>query len=118
MMNDHEMIKQINKQLDAQDNLDPDNLSQKISNIRSLALDKAESNGRVIQLKLPLQVLGAFTFVALAFIGLSVYMQTSLEQQEMLELTDFEILTTDDNLDLYEDLDFYQWLLLEEMHSS
>ena len=118
MMNDHEIIKLVKKQLDEQDNLDSGNLSQTLLNIRSQALDKAETEGHIFQQWQPLKTLGAFSFMALFIIGLSVYLQSSPEQYEKLELTDFEILTTEDNLDFYEDLDFYQWLLLEEMHSS
>lgn len=118
MMNDHEIIKQINKQLDDQEHRDSDNLNQSLSNVRRQALDKADSNGYLNHQWMPFKALGAFSVTALVIVALSIYMQASHEHHEMLELSDFEILTTEDNLDFYEDLDFYQWLLLEEMHST
>ena len=64
---------------------------------------------------LPVTAFASLCILLLAFITLN---QTQFNQADLIDLADIEILMTEDNLEFYEDLGFYEWLLLEQTHSS
>ncbi len=117
-MENNELVKKVKQVLDERVDKTSDQLDQSLLSIRIKALDKVDSSSWNLQLFSRKSLATAFSVVALTVIGLSAYLQSSYDKNEWYEVTELEILTTEDNLEFYEDLEFYQWLLHEEMRSS
>ncbi len=87
------------------DNLDPDT-RQKLIDMRNRALDLHESKSWFPQWA-PLPAMGLLTGVLFLIL---VYAKPTTVPKPGTGLEDLEILASADQLELYEDLEFYDWL--------
>ncbi len=110
-MNDDEFISHVKKTLDQQTKaLDGETLS-KLNQARQLSLQQAQ---QPLKQRSPLAwaPLGG---IAAALLLTSIFMFKSDELTNLSDnpVDEIEIIASSDNLDLYEQLDFYLWLLEE-----
>ena len=69
--------------------------------------------------KFSIRWLAVPSFALTAIIILGVFIQTGLWQSDdFTSETDLEIVSTLDNIELYDDLEFYQWLAEEEIQAG
>jgi len=59
---------------------------------------------------------GSFAMVTLAAVGLFLWLSPSTETPPAGEIEDLEIITSQERIDFYQNLDFYRWLGSEENH--
>ncbi len=59
---------------------------------------------------------GSFATVALAAVGLFLWLSPSTETLPEGEIEDLEIITSQERIDFYQNLDFYRWLGSKEKH--
>lgn len=59
---------------------------------------------------------GSFAMVTLAAVGLFLWLSPSTETLPEGEIEDLEIITSQERIDFYQNLDFYRWLGSEENH--
>ncbi len=115
MQDDSKLNNKIRTALDASvDNLDP-NVSRRLQQARHAALETAAKP------RMPFwQPAGAFALASILLLSVLVWpdRETRQNMPEPAALADMELITADDSLQLYEDLDFYQWLLESETHAS
>ncbi len=95
------------------ENLDPDTRHKLIS-MRNRALDLQESKSWFPQWA-PLPVMGLLTGVLFIIL---VYAKPGSVQNMDTGLEDLEILASVDQLELYEDLEFYDWLANENYEAG
>ena len=113
-------IKQSQKLLDESiDNLDSD-VKDKLYMARRKALAQRSNNYQGNTLSKQFIKLLPITSVALtASIVLGILIQTGLWQSEAINIgNDLELVSTMDSIELYEDLDFYQWLAEDELQAG
>lgn len=125
-MKDNELIKSVSKHLDEQTDSHTDELAHALKHARQTALDKAENSSVGFE-SVFLRYFKPLPISAFATACLLVVVFFSIKQSQIIppdfsdglnELADIEIFLTDDNLEFYEDLEFYEWLLLDETHSG
>jgi hypothetical protein len=95
------------------ENLDGTTTSR-LRQMRYAALEKAESNWWQ-RFRLPAAALVTASLIATFTF---VQMRTSDELQTVKTIEDMEILASSEQLDLYEDYDFYTWLAEEQKHAG
>ena len=59
---------------------------------------------------------GSFAMVTLAAVGLFLWLSPSPPPPPTGEIEDLEIITSQERIDLYQNLDFYRWLGSKENH--
>lgn len=59
---------------------------------------------------------GSFAMVTLAAVGLFLWLSPSTETLPAGEIEDLEIITSQERIDFYQNLDFYRWLGSKEDH--
>jgi len=59
---------------------------------------------------------GSFAMVTLAAVGLFLWLSVSTETLPAGEIEDLEIITSQERIDFYQNLDFYRWLGSKENH--
>jgi len=113
-MSEKDFLNKLKKQLDEQsEQLDATTLS-KLNRSRQAALAQASpQTSRMKQNWLPASGLAAAVLLTSVFLFRSEEIVTNSNQS----MDDIEIIAASDNLDLYEQLDFYLWLL-EENNSA
>jgi len=117
-MKENDLKKLINQHLDDKlETLKTSDIDQQLKQARITALDKAESSFSFLSILKPLPT-SVFATLSLAVVALVLINQPTVEQPAIDDIADIELLITEDNLEFYEDLEFYQWLLLEEQRSS
>jgi len=112
MQDDSKLNKRIRTALDASvENLDP-SVSRHLQQARHAALETAAKP------RMPFwQPAGAFALASILLLSVFVWPDRQ-NMPEPAALADLELITADDSLQLYEDLDFYQWLLESDTHAS
>ena len=95
------------------ENLDGATVSR-LRQMRYIARDKAESNWWQ-KFRLPAAALVTASLIATFSY---VQMRTSDELQTVKTIEDMEILASGEQLDLYEDYDFYAWLAEEQQNAG
>ncbi len=120
-MNDEKLIKSIKQHLDNTTEHPADELAQSLAQLRQSALDKAEQRSSFLhKLLLPAwnhKAVTAFASIAALATVLLLFNQPAMNNNES-NIAEFELLMSEENLEFYEDLEFYQWLLLEEQQSG
>lgn len=113
-MNENDFLKKVKTQLDEQtEHLDAATLS-KLNQSRQAALAQLQPRGHRLKQKwLPASGLVAAVLLTSVFMFRSEEIIPNGEQG----IDDIEIIASNDNLELYEQLDFYMWLL-EENNSA
>jgi hypothetical protein len=61
-------------------------------------------------------LVGSFAMATLAAVGVFFWLSPSATPPPTGQLEDLEIITSQERLDFYQDLDFYRWLGSEENH--
>ncbi|VAX11363.1 hypothetical protein MNBD_GAMMA25-1588 [hydrothermal vent metagenome] len=112
MQDDNKLNKQIRATLDVSvDNLDPD-ISRRLQQARHAVLETTAKP------RMPFwQPAGAFALASILLLSVLVWPDRQ-NMPEPAALADLELITADDSLQLYEDLDFYQWLLESDTHAG
>ena len=106
---DKEFLNGIRETLDASvDNLD----EQTLLRLRRIRLDVLESAVKRRRLfGMPRWVTaGGFATVAVVAVTISIWLTSSQQRLPVRHVEEVEILTTQEHLELYKDLDFYRWL--------
>jgi len=126
-MNDEDVLNKVqqhlNGKLDNQSDLSDKSLESQLTQARIAALDKAERNtffslGSLI-MPAPAFVVASLLVLTVTLINITTTDLPINESFVDVDVdVDIEMLTNTDNLDLYEDLEFYEWLLHEEQSSS
>ncbi len=100
---------------DSTEQLDPE-IRRRLRQARQRALDAAPARRPFWQ---PAAAL-ALTCLLLLFVVIRPGEQARLPEATPgeLDLADLDLISADDSLQLYEDLDFYQWLLENENHAG
>ena len=112
-----EVINQVREGLDREaENLDPATASR-LRRMRYSALEQIDSAG--IKLRRPLRIPAAViaTVAILAVLTTTVF-RTPTILPDHNALADLEILASDEQLNLFEELDFYSWLAETEDHAG
>lgn len=105
-INEDELKTNIKRELDeSSDALDANTLSR-IRQIRAMAVDKAE--GRTVKNGSGLFI-GGLATACLMVLAIVVLMK-SPTSIETVPVDDLELISSSDNLEFYEDLEFYEWL--------
>ncbi len=115
MQDDNKLNQRIRTALDASvDELDPD-ISRRLRQARHAALETATKPRPPFW-----QPAGAFALASILVLSIFLWPDRDTRQvaPEAAALADLELITTNDSLQLYEDLDFYQWLLESDTHAS
>ncbi len=112
MQDDSKLNNRIRSTLDASlDKLDPD-VRRRLQQARHAALETSAKP------RMPFwQPAGALLLVSVLLLSVFIWP----ERQNMpapMALADLELMTADDSLQLYEDLDFYQWLLESDSNAG
>jgi len=97
--------------------LSPD-ITRRLQMARYAALEKAEKKSKTFWLSLP-KALAAAT--AVAIISISLFMNVNFDNTAETVLameSEMEILTSNENLELMEDLEFIQWLVETEKYAG
>lgn len=86
---------------------------RQLEHIRLSALRSAETPARSF---IPGRwiIFGSFATAATAAVALFFWLQTSPGNLPLRNIEDFEIITSSERVDFYEDLDFYRWLAAKE----
>ncbi len=112
MHSDKEFNRQIRAVLDQGVEQLDDAASRRLRQARMQAVEKASQQGQGARWWKP-----AAAFAVAASLVLAVVIwPTGTDDMPASELLDVELMATDDSLQLYEELDFYQWLA--EMQNS
>ncbi len=125
-MKQDDLIKQITQRLDEKNAEPSEQLDNELQQARRAALASRQrrsfsqwlSDSLCLScITMPLKVSAVSLAVVLA--TLLVVLQPAIQQEESLPImADVELLLDDDNLELYENLEFYEWLLYEETYSG
>ena len=113
-MNDNEreqaFIKKVNQELDAGlDTLDP-SITARLREARRQAVGISEKRPWGAFRFPRLLPLGGVTALAVLTLAVSLWLSTSSRTFPNRATDDLEVLTVQGNLDMYKDLEFYQWL--------
>lgn len=95
--------------LATEDRLDADTLSR-LRDARARAVEAAGGRGRGF-FRIPNWMrAGAFATAVAAVMVFMIWVDTPRQELPVKSLDEFEIVLYADNLDIYEDMDFYEWL--------
>ena len=102
------LLEKINRELDeSAASLDADTL-RKLRLARSNAIESLQKPRQLWQ------PVGAFALVAtVAAVAVSLQLRVTQVSESLPPIEDVQLLSASDELELYEDLEFYQWLELE-----
>ena len=89
---------------------------QRLEEIRDQALMAAGEKRSRFLLPRRWVLAGSFAMVTLAAVGLFLWLSPSTETPPAGEIEDLEIITSQERIDLYQNLDFYRWLGSKENH--
>jgi hypothetical protein len=87
---------------------------QRLEEIRGQALMAAGEKRSRFFLPRHWVLAGSFAMVTLAAVGLFLWLSPSTETLPAGEIEDLEIITSQERIDFYQNLDFYRWLGSEE----
>ncbi len=90
--------------------------TQRLEEIRGQALMAAGEKRPRFFLPRRWVLAGSFATVALAAVGLFLWLSPSTETLPAGEIEDLEIITSQERIDFYQNLDFYRWLGSKENH--
>ena len=108
-MNEDELNSKIRQDLnDSVESLDANTLS-KIRQIRAQAIDNAESNHSIWSGNKPGFLIGGIA-TACVMVFAVVLLLNSPTSMQSIPAEDIELISSSDNFELYEDLEFYEWL--------
>jgi hypothetical protein len=88
---------------------------RRLEEIRALALNAADEERSRFLLPRRWVLVGSFAMATLAVAGLFFWLNTSTETLPRGQIEDLEIITSQERLDLYQNLDFYRWLGSKEI---
>ncbi len=83
---------------------------QRLENIRAKALSAFEDKPSSFFLPLRWIMFGGFATATMAAIGLFFLLNASPGDFPVRYIEDFEILTSQERIDFYQDLEFYRWM--------
>ena len=88
---------------------------RRLEEIRGRALNAVD--GKHPRLLIPQRwvLVGSFAMATLAAAGLFFWLNTSTETLPAGQIEDLEIITSQERLDIYQNLDFYRWLGSKEL---
>ena len=128
MSEDVQLIKCVSDHLTEQSQRLPDDINNSLANARMAALNNDPVMGVSAHLKnillffikpVPVSALVASCLLVVVFLNVKTNDTSPYNTNAGInELADIEILLTEDNLEFYEDLEFYEWLLQQEPRSS
>jgi hypothetical protein len=109
-MSEEEFLTEVRKTLDrGTESLDPETL-RRLRSARFEALERAGA-GRLSWFRLHRWITaGGLTTITVLALGISLWLGAPAQNPPVRQPDDLEILTSQDQLDLYKDLDFYRWL--------
>jgi hypothetical protein len=109
-MSEEEFLTEVRKTLDrGTESLDPETL-RRLRSARFKALERAGA-GRLSWFRLHRWITaGGLTTITVLALGISLWLGAPAQNPPVRQPDDLEILTSQDQLDLYKDLDFYRWL--------
>ena len=108
-MNEDELNSKIRQDLeDSVDALDANTLS-KIRQIRAKAVDKAGSNHSIWSGNKQGFLIGGVATTCVMVLAVVLLLNSSTSMQS-IPAEDIELISSSDNFELYEDLEFYEWL--------
>ena len=87
---------------------------QCLQNIRIRALRAMEESRSALLVPLRWIMVGGFATATVAAVALFFWLSTSPENLPAKQAEDFEIITSQEKIDFYQNLDFYRWLATEE----
>lgn len=111
---DQRLMQEIKQELDSScDRLDAQTLSR-LTHIRHQALEGKPANNKSFFYQNPFLSSSAIATCALV-LGIGFYFDLgSTSDITLSELEDIEILSADDSFELYDDIEFYQWLSMND----
>ncbi len=95
------------------ENLD-EQTCQCLQNMRIEALRSMEEKSSGLFVSLRWIMVGGFATATMAAVALFFWLSTSPENLPAKHAEDFEIITSQERIDFYQNLDFYRWLATEE----
>jgi hypothetical protein len=93
----------------ATENLD-DRARQRLGHIRMNVLSVAEKKASGFFLSLRWVMFGGLATATMAAVALFFWLHTSPEDFPVRHIEDFEIITSQERIDFYQDLEFYRWM--------
>ncbi len=119
-MNEHEteqdFLTRVRRELDAGlEPLDP-SVSRRLQEIRRSALEQAEKKSFSLFSMPRLVPLGAFATLAVAAVAMSLWFSMRQQPIPNRAADEIEVLTVQGNLEMYKDLEFFQWLAQTHEH--
>jgi hypothetical protein len=87
---------------------------QSLQNIRIGALRAMEKSRSGLLVSFRWIMVGGFATATVAAVALFFWLSTSPENLPAKQAEDFEIITSQEKIDFYQNLDFYRWLVTEE----
>ena len=107
--NDDKLNSNIRQSLDESvDNLDANTLSQ-IRQIRAQAVDKVIDNSEKSHINWLPVMTGALATACVMVFAVMILLKSPTPMQ-ILPVDDIELISSSENLELFEDLEFYEWL--------
>jgi hypothetical protein len=98
---------------EAAENLDSQT-KRRLERIRLKALSLAEAKEARFFPRTRWVTVGAFAAAGMAAVAVFFWLRTSTGDFPDKHIEDFEMITSTENMDLYENLDFYRWLATKE----
>ena len=87
---------------------------QRLEHVRIKALKSAVEKRPGFFTPLRWIMVGGFATATMAAVGLFFWLHTSPEILPARNIEDFEIITSGEHIDFYQNLDFYRWLVIKE----
>lgn len=113
---DDKIIEKLGDQLRAgNDELDARVLSR-LNQARQTALSYSDRSSLWSSWLTPKYLVPAGTMAAVGLVALNVLQQEAVD--DVVPVDDFEVLMAEDSLELYEDLEFFLWLELEQANAG
>ena len=110
---DEELVAEVRKALDRRtDGLEEETL-HRLREIRLSALDMAENNRAPIFSLRRWITAGGFAMVAVMVLAISIWFVPQRRNLPIRQPDEVEIITAQEQLELYEELEFYRWLSVE-----
>ncbi len=107
--NENELSENISRELDdSLDALDANTLS-KIRQVRARAVDKAKTSRTNWSINQPGLLFGGLATVCVMVLAVVLLINAPTSIQ-VVPVDDIELISSSDNLELFEDLEFYEWL--------
>ena len=121
MKDDKEFLKEVRDLLEGgSENLDP-HTRQRIATIRSKALRLGKKKPSPFFFPFRWILAGSFSMATVVAVALFFWLNGTPGEIPVKNIEDFEILTSREQIDIYENVDFYRWLAAEktdEMETS